>query len=369
MAFSAEAQEQIAALGIDLSKSRGNSLLQDYTEDEPQAINTSIEINPVETPEEAPVEIAMDEAPAEPVEVETQAETNEGDSAPEEVQEADKPEERDTPTEDIEWIKVDGKKVKIDHNNRTHNKKAYELAAGFRAKTVEFDNLKKEFEAHKESVVKESQVMNILNENKGDINELVRLFTGGETDLEQWRQAKNAEEEAIATMSEDEFAAYQRQVNDQKKDAEIEALKAQITNIEETGANTSAEHETKRRNDLVSSTFSRYMFRGKMEDQVNAQTMDDMMWHSFNRAMIENHETWTPEAAELEMKMIHGRVSRAFGREVEKKVEQVVQKKQQVAKQTIAQAVVPAKTTRSRESLSTDIKEKGIFGAFSGLYS
>jgi len=367
MALSAEAQEQIAGLGIDLSKSRGNSLLQDYTDDEPAS---SIEINPAETlAEEAPLEIATEEAPAEPVEAEAQAETTEGDSAPEEVQEADKAEERDTPTEDIEWIKADGKKIKVDHNDRVRNKKAHELAAGFRAKTLEVDNLKKEFDEYKEGRAKSDEVLKILNENKGDPAELVRLFTGGKVDLEQWRQAKNAEEEAISLMSPDELTAYQRQIHDRQKDAEIEALKAQITNIEEAGVNTSAEAETNRRNDLMASTFSRYMFRGKMEDSTNAETMDEMMWHSFQKAMKENHESWTPEAAELEMKMIHGRVSRAFGREVEKKVEQVVQKKQQVAKQAIAKAVVPAKTPRSRDNLSADIKEKGIFGAFSGLYS
>ena len=367
MAFSAEAQEQIAALGIDLSKSRGNSLLQDYTEDEPQS---SIEINPeVPLAEEAPLEIATEEAPAEPVEAEADTEVVEGDSEPEAAQEADKAEEGDTPTEDIEWIKVDGKKVKIDHNDRVRTKKAHELAALARKSTSERDLLKKEFDDYKEGRAKSDEVLKILNENKGDPAELVRLFTGGKVDLEQWRQAKNAEEEAISLMSPDELAAYQRQIHDGQKDAEIQALKAQITNIEENGVNTSAEAEASRRNDLMASTFSRFMFRGKMEDQVNAETMDEMMWHSFQKAMSENHETWTPEAAELEMKMIHGRVSRAFGREVEKKVEQVVQKKQQVAKQAIAAATTPAKTTRTRESLATDIKEKGIFGAFSGLYT
>ncbi len=224
----------------------------------------------------------------------------------------------------------------------------------------------KEFDEFKESRVKADQVLDILNENKGDVAELVRLFTGGKTDLEQWRQAKNAEEEAIATMSPDELAAYQRQINDRQKDTEIAKLQSDIESMKQAGTTSSAEAEESRRNDLMSSTFSRYMFRGKMEDQVNAETMDEMMWHSFHKAMKDNHDVWTPEAADLEMKMIHDRVSRAFGRSVEKKVEQVVAKRRTVAENKIAKEIAPAKR-RSSENISADIKENGIMGMISKL--
>lgn len=367
MELSAEAQAKIAGLGINLEASRGNSLLEDYTESGPESREDeplSITPSPAELDKEQEVEIGestIDTADQIP-------EAAESESELEATTETDESEETQTPTEDVEWIKADGKKIKVDYSDRDRTKKAHELAAGFRAKTVEVDNLKKEFAEYKESRSKKDEVLDILNQHKDDPAELVRLFTGGKVDLEQWRQAKNAEEEAIATMSEGEFAAYQRQIHDQQKDAEIEKLRSEIEGIKQAGIESTSAIEQKRKDDLIGSTFTRYRFAGKMEDATNAQTMDEMMWHAFNKAMKDNHVEWTPEAAELEMKMIHGRVSRAFGRQAEKKVEQIVRKKQQVAKQEIAKAVTPAKT-RTRGDLSSDIKEKGIFGAFSSLYS
>lgn len=367
MELSAEAQAQIAGLGINLNASRGNSLLQDYTEDGPESReDEQLSITPSQAELDKEPEVEIGKEPLDTADQITEA--AEGESELEATAETDESGETQTPTEDVEWIKADGKKIKVDYSDRDRTKKAHELAAGFRAKTVEVDNLRKEFDEYKESRSKKDQVLDLLNEHKDDPAELVRLFTGGKTDIEEWRKAKNAEEEAIATMSEDEFAAYQRQIHDQQKDAEIEALKAQIEGIEESGQKSVQELETKRRNDLIGSTFNRFRFAGKIDDPTNAQTMDEMMWHAFNKAMTDNHEDWTSEAAELEMKLIHGRVSRAFGKQAEKKVEQIVKKKQQVAKQQIAEAVTPAKS-RTRGDLSADIKEKGIFGAFSSLYS
>ena len=167
-------------------------------------------------------------------------------------------------------------------------------------------------------------------------------------------------------MSPDELTAYQRQIHDQQKNTQIQALQAEIENIKQAGVDSSASAEESRRGDLMESTFNRHRFAGTMDDQANANTMDEMMWHSFHKAMKDNHDVWTPEAADLEMKMIHDRVSRAFGRSVEKKVEQVVAKRRTVAENKIAKEIAPAKR-RSSENISADIKENGIMGMISKL--
>ena len=377
MAFglSAEAMQSIQGLGIDLGKSANNSIQSDGTVIERAPGNpsprgeaafddTPIEINPIE-PEDAVPEDQLENPAAIEQDIPKPEDLPE-ESPLKEAAEAEDSEERDTPKEDIEWIKADGKKIKVDHNDRARNKKAHELAAGFRGLTSKFDNVTKEFGEYKESMAKKSQVLDILNEHKDDPAELVRLISGGKLDLEEWRKAKNSEEEAIASMTEDEFTAYQKQIHDRQKDTKIQELEDRLESMEQAGVTSSAEAETSRKNDLLSTTFKRFMFRGKLEDTISAETMDEMMWHSFNKSMKDNHDEWTPEAAEFEMKLIHDRVSRAFNREVEKKVDTVVKREVQTAKQKIAAAVAPSRL-RSRDDLLADTKEKGISGMLANL--
>jgi hypothetical protein len=281
MALSEEAMAAVAGLGIDMSKSVGQSLTSHDSTPTPDILGTP----------EAPIEINAEPEPIEegstmveevetPVEEETSTEEVEApaeDESPEEVS--------DEAPEDIEWIKAGGKKVKVDYTDRARTKKAHELAAGFREMTASRDTIQKEFDSYKEEVASKIEVLDILNQHKDDPAELVRLFTGGKVDLEEWRQAQNAHEEKLSLMSDDELAAYQRQINDRVKDERIAALEAKIerSQADQEAATTSA-REIERRHTLENA-FNKYRMAGKLGDPMMEEALDNGLWPQFKAAM------------------------------------------------------------------------------------
>jgi hypothetical protein len=275
----------------------------------------------------------------------------------------------DTSEGDIEWIKADGKKTKVDYKDRNRIRKAHELAALARKTTADRDNLKKEFDEYKEGVSQKLEAFDILQQNKEDIHELVRLISGGKMDLEDWRKAKNAEEEEIAMMSPDELAAYNQQLAQNAHNAEINNLKAQIQKMEEDKTNNSVQASEARKASVVNPAFSKYRFAGKLGDPTGEHRIDSMMWQSFINTMETNYKDveWTQEAAEQEMKMIYEDMNKLISRKTSQDAVQQDKKQTQQAKKQIRQTVAPKKPEKSEEEILKAYRGGNLKGLLSNL--
>ena len=232
---------------------------------------------------------SLEEAPAaemtpEVEEAET-TETNEEapeveleESTPEEsADEEDASEEADLAIEFVETS--DGKKVKIDYNDRDRVKRAHLLARQGRVWQAERDQARAELESMKPELEDLKGVVDALEAVKDDPAELYRLITGGEN-WEELIEKEIQQREEIAQLTPAQLDVYNKHKLAEKREAELlrkeEAWRRKLQDAE----NTKLEAEKNNQQALIKGAFNEYRFANTLGDPVLEHKLDRMVFNN-----------------------------------------------------------------------------------------
>lgn len=257
------------------------------------------------------------------------------------VDEEEPAEEAEPELPSVEYVKADGKKVKIDYNDRDHIKRVYQKYVAQTRYQSERDAARKELADFKEASSKDREVIELLNSNIDDPEEMYRLFTGGKSLRDQFKEWQQ-EEDKVHLMSAAEKKAYFSAKEVEKRQKELEkkeaALQRKLAESEEkeTAANRANQQA------LVNSSFEKYRFN-EIDDPVRAQQLDERLWNDAKMKLLK-YDSINKEIIEKEMKETAEALRSLIGGFQKKEQKKAVAQKKTAAKKAAAKAVAEPKT-------------------------
>ena len=288
------------------------------------------------TPEETqPVE---EVAEAEDVEETVEASESEGVEAAEEeaTEVAEEEAEPELPT--VEYVKADGKKIKIDYSDRDHIKRVYQKFAAQTRYQSERDSYKSQLDEVQAKYSKQDEMIALLNENIEDPAEMYRLFTGGK-DLKELFKEWQKEEDQFALLSDAEKKAYLDAKRLDARQKEMDKREAAMNRKLEETAKKEDNAKLEQQQALVTSSFEKYRFN-EVEDADEAFSLDRRLWNDIKSRLAE-YETINKEIIDKEMKDAADELRSLLGRRSRVEEKKVVKKKKVEAKKAAAKAVTP----------------------------
>ena len=281
--------------------------------------------------------------------------------AEEEVSESDHDEEEESSEDAIEYVETsDGKKVKIDYNDRDRVKRAHLLARQGRVWQSERDKLQKQVDEIKPAYEELQSVMNALEEAKDDIPKLYELLTGGES----WEDAIEKEiqqREEIASLTPEQLEVYNKHRIAEKREAELAKREAQWQRKLEEAEETKKRAEQDTQRSMITSAFNEYRFAGTLGDPAREHRLDKMVFNTIKS------ELNGMDASEAEVREIIKREFDALRSSVatNTKVNQMKSKNKKTAQATKK----AAKGVNKSSNESSDIASKLAKGDIDGILS
>ena len=260
----------------------------------------------------------------------TEEETEDDDSTSTETdsETEDEDDSEAEPATDIEYVKADGKRVKVDFNNREHIKRVYSMAAGARKWQSERDTAIRERDETQAEYEKLQETWNALEAVKDDDSALYELMTGRtlEDRFEEWAKERTA----MSRMSESELTAYQTVKEKEKELRDRERRMAEVESKLEKARERESAAERHNQQALVNPIFERHRFAGKLGDSDAEYRLDKMLWTQVvnNLQSLENVNT---ETIEKEFKQVAEDVRRVVKIQSEKETKKVVRNKKKKA--------------------------------------
>lgn len=243
----------------------------------------------------------------------------------------------------VEYIKADGKKIKIDYSDRDHIKRVYQKYAAQARYQSERDNYKSQLDELKTEHSKQSELIGLLNEHINDPAEMYRLFTGGKDLKEQFREWQK-EEDQFALLSKSEQKAYLDAKKLEAKQRELDKREAAMNRKVQESAELEDRAKLEQQQALVTSAFEQYRFN-EVTDPDEAYKLDKRLWNDI-KSRLSEYESINKEIIAKEMKDAADELRSLLGRRarVEQKKE-VIQKKT-VAKKAAAKAMESPKNNK-----------------------
>lgn len=294
----------------------------------------------------------------------------ETDSQPEEQSDEESGEELDSDEEDsqsseadIEYIKANGKKIKVDFNDREQIKRVTALAAGARQWQVERDNLQKQFDGLNEEHGKLKEVMDYLEENKDDHEKVFEAVTG--MSLEEKFQQWASEQNMINTMSESEKELYLSNVDHQKRMKEVErreaALKAKLDQIEAEKEKT----ERAKQASIANPIFFKYNFDNELGDANLEHRLNRTLWNEAKHELAQLDEV-TPDAVEEAFQRISNQLRAGFAKSSSKVEQKATAKRRKVVKEKAQKMAIKPEKSNKQKELDEKLRKGDIAGILAG---
>ena len=236
----------------------------------------------------------------------------------------------------VEYVKADGKKVKIDYEDREHIKRVYQKYAAQTRYQTERDNYKTQLEDLKAEHSKQSEMISLLNENIEDPAEMYRLFTGGKDIKEQFREWQK-EEDNFALLSKAEQKAYLNAKAIEAKQKELDKREAAMNRKVQESTELEDRAKLEQQQALVTSSFEQYRFN-EVTDPDEAYKLDKRLWNDI-KSRLSEYETINKEIIAKEMKDAADELRGLLGRRARVEKKEEVKKQKKVAKKAAAKAV------------------------------
>ena len=358
--FGDDAQKAIDAL------KGGSSLVQDFGGTEDAA--TSEESSVVEQPE-----FSMDADYGEPdSEVaegnEEQLEAEQPESAEEVPVNDSKDEDGQSEPDDIEYIKADGKKIKVDYSDRERIKKVHQLAAGARKWQSERDNAIKERD---ELQAKYEEAQSILSKadkfvEDGDDAGLYHLITGGKN-LDDLVEARMEEQGRLATMSPEERDAYTNKQELERKEKALAKREEAIRMREEKAQADLDTSDRKLQQSMVNAAFNKHRFHGQFGNAKDEQKADRMLWREVI-STLESYPSVTQELIDQTVAEAAEGIKSLIGLQAKKQVDKQIKKQKTEAKKEVQKEVFD-ESTKQKRKLQQQIRDKDYSGAIADMFS
>ena len=297
-----------------------------------------------ESSDSSPEEIQTDEVAEEDAESE-EVEVSDTDDEEEEVDEID--DEPELPS--VEYVKADGKRVKIDYSDRDHIKRVYQKFAAQTRYQAERDNYKSELAELTEKHSKQSEMIDLLNENIEDPAEMFRLFTGGKDIKEQFREWQK-EEDQFSLMSKAEQSAYLNTKKSEARAKELDKREASLNRQTQESADKESQANLTHQQSLVTSAFETVRFN-EVTDADEAHSLDRRLWNDV-KIRLEGYENLNKEIINKEMKDAADELRGLLGRRSRVEAKKEVKQKKTKAKKAAAKAVAKPQEEQSSDFIS-----------------
>ena len=336
--------------------------------DEAQAeLSNLFGMEPAPKPEpESSAEETDDESDTEEESNEESVENPDGESNEDGGDEDDSEEEESQSSEpDIEYIKANGKRVKIDFSDRDSIKRVFALAAGARQWQADRDSWKSKYESRDKEYKDLRGTMDFLESIKGDDEAVFKAVTGKslQEQFNKWAEEQNM----LGTMSEKEKEMYLSNQDHQRRIAEVEkreaALKAQLEKAENDTKEAAAEKQAS----MVRPFFFKYNFDGELGNNQLELRMNRTLWNEVE-SELSQFESVTPDMVEEAMDRVSNQIRQGFKVQSDRSVKKALKtQKRKVKKAAQDRAVKPAKTNK-REEIEQKIASGDITGLLLGDY-
>jgi len=282
------------------------------------------------------------------------------DASTEEPDESSDDEEEE-PTEDaIEYVETsDGKKVKIDYNDRDRVKRAHLLARQGRVWQAERDDLQRKLESIEPEYNEMKSVWATLEEVQDDIPELYRLITGG-GDWEERIEQEIQQRDEIAQLTPAQLEVYNKHRIAEKREAELKKREEAWQRKVEEAEQAKQQAEADKQRSMINSVFNEHRFAGTLGDKAREHRLDKMVFNTI-KSELNGKEVSQAEINEL--------IKREFDLIRSSMSETTKQVKTKNHKNKVAQATKKAaenvnKSSNDLESLREQLSSGNIDGLF-----
>jgi hypothetical protein len=255
----------------------------------------------------------------------------------EEVSDVEEETEPELPS--VEYVKADGKKVKIDYEDRDHIKRVYQKYAAQTRYQSERDSYKSQLDELSAQHSKQSEMVNLLNENIEDPAEMYRLFTGGKDIKEQFREWQK-EEDNFALLTKSEQKAYLDSKRIAKQQKELDKREAAMNRKVQESSELEDRAKLEQQQALVTNSFEQHRFN-EVTDVDEAHKLDKRLWNDI-KSRLSEYDSINKEIIDREMKDAAEELRSLLGRRARVEEKKVVKAKKKVAKKAAAKAVAGA---------------------------
>lgn len=302
-------------------------------------------------------------------EVETELESDEDESEPstpdeeadeEVVDESDSEEEEASPEPDIEYIKANGKKVKIDFNDRENIKRVYSLAAGARQWQAERDSLKEQNETISKEHSELKETMDYLESIKDNHEDLFEAVSGLSLNdkFKEWAEEQNM----ISGMTESEKSMYLSNQDHQKRIREVEKRESELQAKLDSVSKKDEEAKVAKQESIANPIFFKYNFDGEFEDPQLTLRMNRSLW-SEAREELSAYDEVTPDMVEEAFSRISNQIRGGFKASAKNAVAKTVKAKRKTVKAKAQKMAVAEPKEDRKKELDSLIKAGDIAGA------
>ena len=244
-------------------------------------------------------------------------------------------------TEEIFVTMEDGRRAKVvaDYSDKAKIRKAYEMAAGMRKFQAERDKAREATKALEQQTSELKGTWEKLENayQNGGIEGLIDLLEG-KTGAHKAYLAKQFElerqKEAMSPAERAKFELQQQMEMDRRERAASERIRQK--QMEEMQAKL-AEADEKETRALITPSFEKYRFKGKLGDEVAEHHFDQAIWMQAltNLEQLDDSQI-TPEAIDREFSRVSQAFSRAAKTQATKATKQAVETKKRTAKEQAA---------------------------------
>lgn len=317
---------------------------------------------PLEDPEESAAAESDDDLEVEEEEtLDPDTDTDE-ESVNEDDSEAEEPQ---APAKDIEYIKANGKKVKVDFNDRESIKRVYSLAAGARQWQAERDDFKSKYEAEKSSAKEVREAMEFLENIKDNHEDVFEAVTG--VKLEDKFRSWAEELQMLTGLTESEKQTY---LSNQEAQRKLQELDRREKDLQRSLEKREQEAENARRDreaSIANPIYFQYNFDGELGDSNLESRFNRMLWGEVKSELDAMSEV-TPDVVKESFSRISNQIRKGFKNKADTSVKKAVRSaKKQVKAKAQDMAIRPKRTNKAQE-ISDKIATGDLAGLLSGDY-
>lgn len=265
-------------------------------------------------------------------------------------------------TEELLVTLEDGRRAKttVDYSDRTKIKKAYEMAAGMRKAFAERDKERariKELGQQMEELKGTWEKLETAYQS-GGVEGLIDLLEGKQGASREYIAKRLEQERLKEAMSPGERAQLElqerieadrksREMLDRTRQKQLEEMQAKL-----------AEADEKETRALITPSFERYRFKGKLGDPVAEHHFDQAVWMQ-TLSNLEQYEDadLSPETIDREFAKVSGAFARAAKQQATKATKQAVDVKKQEAKTQAAVSAMQGMNT-NKNSKEQDLTKR-----------
>ena len=266
------------------------------------------------------------------------------------------------------------KKLQIDYQDKEAIKKQALLAHGARKWQNERDTAKKQLNDISPKYQELQSQFGKLEEAyaSGGVQALVDLLDG-EGAHDKYQKSLIDRYENRKTASVEELAQMDAQEHSNKQSSAFEKLQQEMQELREQTAQSKDEAAFDAMTALVTPSFDKFRFDGKLGDSVQEHRLDTMLWNevSENLATMEDSGTTvTREMARREFRKVSSDLRKMITVQGERKAKKTIAKKKQEATTHAQKRVINGVTSnRSADALKAAVKSGNIEGLLANFWN